>query len=332
MNDGIVIMARTGRYDVKCGDDLVRCVLRPKIRKADERLRAETKEMPLADLVSVGDRVVVSTPDGVSGYIEEILPRKSEFGRARIGKLPQVIAANLDALLIIFAAKNPPLNLRMLDRFLVTAEASEMEPTICINKMDLVKPYKVKSEMKVYEDFYPVIYSSAETGQGIDELRDAMKDKISAVAGPSGVGKSTLLNALQPGLKLKIGDVSESTQKGQHTTTEVELLSLDFGGFVADTPGIRALGLFEIPLEYLDSFFPEMRAYLVDCKYPSCSHTHEPDCAVKEALEAGKISKKRYDSYLRLLGAKEGRYERRKKGQKRAKGQEGKGASNHLTL
>lgn len=323
MNEGIVIMARRGRYDVKCGDNLVRCVLRPKIRRADERLRAETKEMPLADLVSVGDRVVISTPDGIAGYIEEILPRKSEFGRARIGKLPQVIAANLDALLIIFATKNPRLNLRMLDRFLVTAEASDMESIICINKMDLAKPQRIKSEMKVYEDFYPVIYTSAETGQGIDELRDAMRDRISAVAGPSGVGKSTLLNAIQPGLKLKIGDVSERTQKGQHTTTEVELLSLDFGGFVADTPGIRLLGLFEIPLEYLDSFFPEMREHLADCKYPSCSHTHEPDCAVKDALEAKKISKKRYDSYLRLLGAKEGRYERRTKGQKRNRKEEG---------
>ncbi len=317
MNEGIVITARKPTYDVKCGDKLVRCVLRPKIREADERLRAETKEMRLADLVSVGDRVVINTPDGIAGHIEEILPRKSQFGRTRIGKLPQIIAANLDALLIIFATKNPPLNLRMLDRFLVTSEAAGMDSVICINKMDLAKPQKIKSQMNVYEDFYPVIYASAVTGDGIDELRDAMKDKISAVAGPSGAGKSTLLNAVQPGLKLKIGDVSEKTQKGRHTTTDVELLSLDFGGFVADTPGIRALGLFEIPLEYLDSFFPEMREYLVKCKFPSCSHTHEPDCSVKEAVEAGKISKKRYDSYLRLLGVKGGRFERRTKGQKR---------------
>jgi len=317
MNEGIVIMASKGAYDVKCGDQSVRCVLRSKIRRADERVRAETKEMPLADLVSVGDRVIISTPDGVGGYIEEILPRRSQFGRTRIGKLPQVIAANLDALLIIFAAKNPPLNLRMLDRFLVTAEATGMESVICINKMDLAKPQKIKSDMKIYEESYPVIYASAATGDGVDQLRDAMKDKISAVVGPSGAGKSTLLNAIQPGLRLKIGDVSERTQKGRHTTTEVELLSLDFGGFVADTPGIRALGLFEIPLEDLDSFFPEMRKYLVNCKYPSCSHTHEPDCAVKEAVKLGKVSGKRYESYLRLLGVKEGRYERRTKGQKR---------------
>lgn len=185
MNEGIVIMASKGTYEVKCGDQSVRCTLRSKIRRADERLRAETKEMPLADLVSVGDRVTISTSDGAAGYIEEILPRRSQFGRTRIGKLPQVIAANLDLLLVIFAAKNPPLNLRMLDRFLVTAEATGMVSVICINKMDLVKPQKTKSGMKAYEESYPVIYASAATGEGVDQLRNAMKDKISAVVGPS---------------------------------------------------------------------------------------------------------------------------------------------------
>lgn len=317
MLKGIVIRTGKGGYEVQCDKELVRCVLRPRIRKADERLRAETKEMPLADLVSVGDRVTISTSDGVSGHIEEILPRKSQFGRTRVGKLPQVIAANLDALLIIFATRDPALNFRMLDRFLVTAEAAAMDPVICINKMDLEKQRRIRSDMAIYEEFYPVIYASAVTGEGVDALRDAMKDRISAVAGPSGVGKSTLLNAIQPGLRLRIGDVSESTRKGQHTTTGVELMALDCGGYVADTPGIRALGLFEIPLQHLDGLFPEMNKHLIGCKYPSCSHTHEPDCAVKEALDAGEISKRRYDSYLRLLGAKNGRYERRTKGQRR---------------
>jgi len=263
---------------------------------------------------------MISTSDGVSGHIEEILPRKNEFGRSRIGKLPQVIAANLDALLIVFAARQPLLNLRMLDRFLVTAEAAGMEAFVCINKMDLARPQEIRSDMRIYEEFYTVTYASAVTGEGIEELRATMKDRISALAGPSGVGKSTLLNSMQPGLKLRIGDVSEKTHKGRHTTTEVELLPLDFGGYVADTPGIRALGLFDIPIEFLDSCFPEMCKYLPDCKYPSCTHTHEPSCAVKEAIETGGISKNRYDSYLRLLGVKGGRYERRTKGQKRRLG------------
>ena len=318
MHEGVVIKARSGVYEVKSEDEVIHCALRQKIKREDDRMRAETKEMRMASLVSVGDRVVISTPGDQAGYIEEILPRKNQFGRERIGKLPHVITANLDILLIVFAAKAPPLNLRMLDRFLVTAEAAEMESIICINKMDLVKPDKVKGKMKLYEDIgYPVIYASAVTGEGLDALRHAMRDKISAFAGPSGVGKSTLLNAIQPGLRLRIGDVSERTHKGQHTTSEVELLSLDFGGFVADTPGIRSLGLFEISTQYLDSFFPEMRKYLPLCKYPSCSHTHEPDCAVKEALELGKINAQRYESYLRLLGVKDGRYERRVKGAKR---------------
>ncbi|MFQ6044431.1 MAG: ribosome small subunit-dependent GTPase A, partial [Candidatus Poribacteria bacterium] len=320
MNEGIVIKARNSIYEVKHKDELIRCVLRPKIKLEDERLREETKEMRMADLVSVGDRVMFSSEDGKSGYIEEILPRENQFGRTRIGKLPQVIAANLNVLLIVFAARNPTLKLRMLDRFLVTSEAAGMEAVICINKMDLVNPEVVKSQVKLYESIgYPVIYASAVTGEGIEELRLTMRDKISAFAGPSGVGKSTLLNAIQPGLKLRIGDVSEKTHKGQHTTSEVELLSLDFGGFVADTPGIRALGLLEVGIQYLDSYFPEMREYLPLCRYPSCSHAHEPDCAVKTALESGKINARRYESYLRMRGAKDGRYERRTKGSKRAK-------------
>jgi len=320
MHEGIVIKARNSIYEVKCNGDIIRCVLRPKIKLEDERMREETKEMRMADLVSVGDRVIISSEDSKAGYIEEIMPRANQFGRTRIGKLPQVIAANLDMLLIVFAAREPALKLRMLDRFLVTSEAAGMVPVICINKMDLANPNKVKSQMKLYENIgYPVMYTSATTGEGIEELRSAMHDKISAFAGPSGVGKSTLLNAIQPGLKLRIGEVSERTQKGQHTTSEVELLSLNFGGFVADTPGIRSLGLLEVSIQYLDSFFPEMREYIPLCKYPSCSHTHEPDCAVKLAGESGKISSKRYESYLRLLGAKGGRYERRTKGSKRSK-------------
>ena len=314
MDEGIVIKAHGGVYDVQIGGQLYHCSLRHHIIEADRRERAETKELPYVDLVSVGDRVQISRSQSKTdiGYIEEILLRQTQFGRTRVDKLPQVIVANLDLLLIIFAARDPQLKLRMLDRFLVTAEASGMLPVICINKIDLVQLKKLKAQMALYEEIgYKVVYTSIVTGAGIDEMRAVMKDKISAIVGSSGVGKSSLLNEIQPGLRLRVGDVDERMHKGQHTTTEVSLLPLHFGGFVADTPGIRTLGLFEIDDEQgLDIYFPEMRPYIPECKFAACTHQHEPGCAVKNAVEDGEIHELRYDSYLRISGFSAGRFER----------------------
>ena len=314
MNKGIVIKAHGGVYDVQVGEQLYHCSLRHHITEADRRERAETKELPYVDLVSVGDRVQISPAQLKTdvGYIEDILPRQTQFGRTRVNKLPQVIVANLDLLLIIFAARDPQLKLRMLDRFLVTAEASGMLPVICINKIDLAQIEKLKAQMALYEDIgYNVIYTSIVTGAGIDEMRAVMKDQIAAIVGSSGVGKSSLLNKIQPGLKLRVGDVDERMHKGRHTTTEVSLLPLHFGGFVADTPGIRTLGLFEIDDEQgLDIYFPEMRPYIPECKFAACTHQHEPGCAVKRAVDHENISKVRYDSYLRISGFSAGRFER----------------------
>lgn len=314
MDEGIVIKAHGGVYDVQIGGQLYHCSLRHHILEADRRERSETKELPYVNLVSVGDRVQISRSGSKAdvGYIEEILPRETQFGRTRVNKLPQVIVANLDLLLVIFAARNPQLKLRMLDRFLVTAEASGMLPVICINKIDLVRLEKLKAQMALYEEIgYDVIYTSIVTGTGIDKMRTVMKDRISAIVGSSGVGKSSLLNEIQPGLQLRVGDVDERMHKGQHTTTEVALLPLHFGGFVADTPGIRTLGLFEIDDEQgLDIHFPEMRPYIPECKFAACTHQHEPGCAVKSAVEEGKISELRYDSYLRISGFSAGRFER----------------------
>ena len=314
MDEGIVIKAHGGVYDVQIGGQLYHCSLRHHIIEADRRERAETKELPYADLVSVGDRVQISWSQSKTdiGYIEEILPRQTQFGRTRVDKLPQVIVANLDLLLIIFAARDPQLKLRMLDRFLVTAEASGMLPVICINKIDLVQLKKLRAQMALYEEIgYKVVYTSIVTGAGIDEMRAVMKDQISAIVGSSGVGKSSLLNEIQPGLRLRVGDVDERMHKGQHTTTEVSLLSLHFGGFVADTPGIRTLGLFEIDDEQgLDIYFPEMHPYIPECKFAACTHQHEPGCAVKNAVEDGGINELRYDSYLRISGFSAGRFER----------------------
>ncbi|RKU23019.1 ribosome small subunit-dependent GTPase A [Candidatus Poribacteria bacterium] len=312
--EGIVIKARGGAYEVQVDKLCYTCAVRHHLIEDEKRRLAETKEMPYVDLVAVGDRVRISVPAGTeeNGYIEECLPRETQFGRTRMDGWRQVIVANLEILLIIFAARHPTLKLRMLDRFLVTAEASDVEPVICINKMDLAKLENVQRELKLYEELgYKVVYTSIVTGLGVDELREAMQDKISAIVGSSGVGKSSLLNALQPGLQLRTGEVDQRIHKGRHTTTEVMLLPLEFGGFVADTPGIRTLGLLEIDDEQgLDIYFPEMRPYIPECKFAACTHQHEPVCAVKQAVETGDINPLRYESYLRISGFKEGRYER----------------------
>ena len=312
--EGIVIKARGGTYEVQVDNQCYTCVLRHQLIEDEKRRLDETKEMPYVDLVAVGDRVRISTTPVTqeSGYIEECLPRDTQFGRTRMDGWRQIIVANLDMLLIIFAARQPTLKLRMLDRFLVTAEASDVEPVICINKIDLAKFENVQRELKLYEELgYKVVYTSTVTGIGIDKLREVMQNRISAIVGSSGVGKSSLLNALQPGLQLRIGEVDDRIHKGQHTTTEVVLLPLEFGGFVADTPGVRTLGLLEIDDEQgLDIYFPEMRAYIPECKFAACTHQHEPACAVKQAVETGDINPIRYESYLRISGFKEGRYER----------------------
>lgn len=312
--EGIVIKARGGAYEVQVGQRCYTCSLQHLLIQAEKRRLAETKEMPYVDSVAVGDRVRISTAASSSdvGYIEECLPRTTQFGRTRMDGWRQVIVANLDMLLIIFAARHPTLKLRMLDRFLVTAEASDVEPVICINKLDLAKLENVQRELNLYEELgYKVVYTSIVTGFGIEKLREVMQNRISAIVGASGVGKSSLLNALQPGLQLRIGEVAARIHKGRHTTTEVMLLPLEIGGFVADTPGIRTLGLLELDDEQgLDIHFPEMRPYIPACKFAACTHQHEPACAVKRAVETGNIRTLRYESYLRISGFKEGRYER----------------------
>lgn len=312
--EGIVIKARSGAYEVQVGNRCYTCALRHHLVEAEKRRLAETKEMPYVDIVAVGDRVRISTATSTAdtGHIEECLPRETQFGRIRMDGWRQVIVANLEILLIIFAARHPTLKLRMLDRFLVTAEASEVQPLICINKIDLAPLENVQRQLSLYEELgYKVVYTSSVTGAGVDGLRDVMTDKISAIVGSSGVGKSSLLNALQPGLQLRTGEVDTRIHKGRHTTTEVMLLPLAFGGFVADTPGIRTLGLLEIDEEQgLDIHFPEMRDHIPECKFAACTHQHEPACAVKRAVEMGDISPLRYESYLRISGFKEGRYER----------------------
>lgn len=294
---GIVIQARSGRHRVRDGDDLVTCNVRGRLKK--ERL--------LTDLVATGDRVRWRPTRPGRGVIEEVLPRETQLSRLRPGPgnvpVEHVIVANPDQVVFIFALRQPAPSLRMLDRLLVLAENNDLPATICANKVDLLPDGQdARGLFGVYEEIgYPVLYTSAHTGQGVQVLRERLSGRLSVLSGPSGVGKSSLLNAVQPDLGLAVREISEATGKGRHTTVGVRLWSLDGGGYVADTPGLREAGFFDIEPEELDWHFVEIRSFIGDCRFSSCTHTHEPDCAVKAAVESGAISEVRYNSYCRLL-------------------------------
>ena len=270
------------------------------------RLKQERKG---TDIVAIGDRVTISVnPDG-SGLIESVEERERVLSRARpaprarqmLSDQEQVLVANPDQVVFVFSVRQPPPSLRKLDRFLVVAEMNELPAVICVNKLDLVAAAEAQETFRIYEEIdYPVIYTSAITGEGLEELRAALQGKISVLAGSSGVGKSSLLNAMQPGLGLRVSEVSEATEKGMHTTRHAELFELDLGGYVADTPGIRAIALFDIEPQELDAYFREMAPLVADCQFSDCTHRHEPNCAVRKAVEEGRISAQRYESYLRL--------------------------------
>jgi ribosome biogenesis GTPase len=292
-----VLRARSGFYTVLAEDGaLVECRLRGRVRR----------DRQPTDLAVIGDRVrFANVPDG-SGIIESVEPRRSRFSRRQPGPRgawrEDVIVANPDLVVAVFACDRPPPNPRLIDRFLVVAEHNEIEVAIVANKIDLVGPEAVEGTFGPYERLgYGVLRTSARLPKGIDELSALLAGRLSVVVGPSGVGKSTLLNAIQPGLRLATAEVSEALLKGRHTTTLAELHRLDRGGYVADTPGIRELGLWQVPPEDLAWSFVEFRPYLGSCAFNDCSHIHEPRCAVRAALAEGRISEGRYDSYRRLL-------------------------------
>lgn len=298
---GVVIQSSHGVYTVQCenSNSIYQCSLRGK--RTLNSFMMSGGVQPIA----VGDHVRVRVIDAKTGVIEAIMGRTSQYGRKRAKKSSHIIVANLDGLIIVSAAKQPPIWQRMLDTFLVIAEAHNIHPLICINKIDLVEDRQsILSLLSVYEKIgYATIITSAMTGEGIEGLRQWIKGKISAVAGLSGVGKSALLNAIQPGLQLKTTEVHEK-RGGRHTTSEVKLLKLDFGGFVADTPGIRSLSLSEVETHKMDSYFPEMRLLRDKCERNPCTHLQEADCAVKAAVKDRHIAKERYQSYCELRKVK----------------------------
>jgi ribosome biogenesis GTPase len=301
LEEGIVLQARSGRHKVQGRDEVVTCFVRGRLKK--ERL--------YTDLVATGDRVLWQLTRPGRGVIEEVLPRETKLSRLRPGpgQMPfeHVIVANPDQAVFIFALREPMPRLRMLDRLLVIAENNELPAIVCANKVDLLgrgadAVQQAREIFGLYEEIgYPVTYTSAKTGEGIEALRERLRDRLSVLSGPSGVGKTSLLNAIQPDLGLATRQVSEATGKGRHTTVGVRLWPLDEGGYVADTPGLREAGLWDIEPEELAWHFVEFRPFLADCRFSSCTHTHEPGCAVKVAVEAGQISEARYESYWRLL-------------------------------
>ncbi|HET7082715.1 MAG TPA: ribosome small subunit-dependent GTPase A [Candidatus Limnocylindria bacterium] len=296
---GTVLRARSGFYTVRLDDGtLLECRLRGRVKQ----------ERGDSDLVVIGDRVAVAPLADGDAMIESVEPRRTRFSRRQPGPRgswkEDMIVANLDQVLVVFACADPMPHLRMVDRFLVVAEHNEVEAVVVANKVDLVGLAAARGIFAGYEAIgYPVHFVSAREGIGVEELADRLVGRVSVVTGPSGVGKSTLLNAIQPGLRIETGAVSESVHKGRHTTTSAELhpLTAPGGGYVADTPGLRELGLWHVPPEELAWCFPEMRDHIGKCAFNDCRHLQEPRCAVLAAVAAGQISEARHDSYRRLL-------------------------------
>jgi ribosome biogenesis GTPase len=251
---------------------------------------------------AVGDFVRVEVAGG-RDVITEVLPRKSALVRRAAGTTvkPQVVIANIDQVLVVFAAARPEPNLAGLDRFLVVVEANELAAVVVVNKVDLVDMGEARRMFQPYEKAgYRVVYTSVVEGVGLGEVLDVLKQKESALVGPSGVGKSSLLNALYPGLNLKVGQISEAYGKGRHTTVGGLLIRLPDGASVADTAGLREVGLWLVPPDELPHCFPEFRDFLGSCRFSDCAHVAEPGCAVREAVETGNIEGSRYESYLKL--------------------------------
>jgi ribosome biogenesis GTPase len=269
-----------------------RCAIRRLLRTltTDER-----------SMVTTGDRVWFRPSLNDEGLIERVAPRHGLLTRASRGR-EHVLVANVDQVVIVMALAEPDLKPHLIDRYLVSAEQGNITPLICLNKADLVDSAALQPLIGLYSQLgIATLLTSATTGEGIDRLRDRLRGRETVFAGQSGVGKSSLLNAIQPGLALHVREVSDATQKGRHTTTTASLLKLDFGGWVVDTPGIRQMQLWNILPANVEGFFPEFRPYVPLCAYPDCTHTHEDRCAIKGAVSRRQISEHRYTSYLGMF-------------------------------
>jgi len=282
MLEGVILKGYSSFYYVKREARIYECSLRGKNRIKNIRF------LP-------GDKVIFEPLTEETGVIEKVLPRKNELIRPPI--------ANVDQVIIVNSLANPEPDLWLLDRLIILALWNDVEPIICFNKADLVRDEEILHLKNIYEQAkLKVLICSAKESLGIDELRTILNEKVSAFAGPSGVGKSSILNALQPGLRLQTGEVSEKSRRGKHTTRHVEIISLNSGGLVADTPGFSSLRLpSEIIREELSFLFPDFEPFRKKCKFSTCLHKEEPFCGVREAVEKGKLGESRYKNYLAFL-------------------------------
>lgn len=297
--EGLVTRS-TGRWlDVRVDDRVIPSRIRGKFR---------LEEQDVTNPVAVGDHVTIRLSDDDTGLITEIHERQNKLSRRAAGHRAgreHVIVANIDQAWGVQAVRLPRLNPGFIDRFLVMAEVYDIPAGLVFNKIDRMAPDdrdEVMALKTLYADLgYPVLLTSATEGTGLDAFYEALADNVNVVTGPSGVGKSTLLNAVEPGLDIETGAVSDKTRKGTHTTTYAALHRLSNGGYVVDTPGIREFGLLDLAPDELAFFFVEFLPYLNECKFDDCTHDHEPGCAIKEAVAEGAISERRYTSYLNIL-------------------------------
>jgi ribosome biogenesis GTPase len=295
-NRGVVVRTTRNNALIWSGSEHITCELATRLRKDSD-----------ANPVTVGDVVIWDE----AAQITEVLPRSNWFSRRSAVPMPgacpqeQMLFANADRVIPVFAAANPRPAWNLLDRFLVTAEAAEIPALICLTKLDLVEGEPQAEIEMIAEEYraigYDVVLTSTVTGRGLDDLQASLQDSVSAFVGKSGVGKTSLLNAIEPGLGLRVQATSKATGKGRHTTSSAQLFDLACGGAIIDTPGIREFGLWDIDEDDLAWYFPEMRPFIGQCKFRlDCSHDEEPGCAIRKAVVEGLISPYRYQSYLKL--------------------------------
>jgi ribosome biogenesis GTPase / thiamine phosphate phosphatase len=296
---GVVMRGTGGVWEIDTAEgERLAATLRGRLKRGD------------GEKLAVGDEVwLEQDARGDTWAIAEILPRRSVLARRAPGGAhgERILVANIDQVVIVFATAKPEPHVRMLDRFLVIAEANDLPARIVINKVDLTDERAARERFADYVAAgYPMHLTSVITGRGLTELREALDGRVSALTGPSGVGKSSLLNALYPGLSLRVGEISESVNKGRHTTVGTELHPIPGGGYVVDTQGLREVGVWGIDPTQLDRCFPEFAALIDACRFADCTHLHEPGCAVREAVARGAVSRARWESYAKLYAEETG--------------------------
>ncbi len=289
---GRVLYTVGGIYEVEVEGRVMDCTLRGRLKR----------ERGIGRVV-VGDQVDLEPLDDGGYVIANVLPRSSRLSRRSAGgRREQLIAANVDQLGAVFSVARPEPTFSLLDRFLILAEANDISAFVVCNKVDLSGPFKARELFGVYQEIgYDVLYTSAKQGEGIEDLREHLAGHVTLFVGSSGVGKSSLLNTLQPGLGLRVGELSKALERGRHTTVGAALHPLDVGGYVVDTPGLGNMRLWEMAERDLAHHFRDFEPYLGHCKFDDCSHVHEPDCRILEAVDNGEISARRYESYRKIL-------------------------------